>query len=92
MQKYTKIYLDFFGFGLDNYIPCQICLRKAEGIHHIKYRSQGGTDDIENIMAVCTECHDKLHFKKRPFIYEKEAKRIHLEYIEASKRNQRGFF
>ena len=29
--------------------------------HHIKFRSQGGGDEAENVLIVCDKCHKKLH-------------------------------
>ena len=33
-------------------------------LHHVKPRSQGGTDDDENLVALCHECHMKHHGEK----------------------------
>ncbi|MEW4230600.1 HNH endonuclease [Priestia megaterium] len=50
---------------------CQLCDKKAPFIdkkgnpflevHHIHYLSQGGTDTIDNVVAVCPNCHRKIH-------------------------------
>jgi hypothetical protein len=29
--------------------------------HHIVYRSQGGTDDLDNLVTLCMKCHDDVH-------------------------------
>jgi len=29
--------------------------------HHIKFKSQGGGDEAENVMIVCSVCHAELH-------------------------------
>ena len=29
--------------------------------HHIKFRSQGGSDVAENLTTLCIKCHDILH-------------------------------
>lgn len=29
--------------------------------HHIQYRSQGGSDIIENLILLCPQCHHKVH-------------------------------
>ena len=30
-------------------------------VHHIKFRRNGGTDDEENLITLCKECHDGIH-------------------------------
>lgn len=59
---------------------CQYCLKEApfldkRGIpyleaHHVKYLSQGGTDSINNLVAVCPNCHKMVHIlnKKSDFV------------------------
>ena len=37
---------------------CEVCGKKAIDPHHIKYRSQGGDNDINNLIALCRECHE----------------------------------
>jgi 5-methylcytosine-specific restriction protein A len=46
----------------DKYL-CQSCLRTgrvtaANIVDHIKPKAQGGTDDEENLEAICRPCHD----------------------------------
>ena len=45
---------------------CQVCKAKNTRleVHHIKYRSQGGTDDLDNLITLCEECHKKVHAGK----------------------------
>lgn len=49
---------------------CQLCDNKAPfevkgkpflHVHHIEYLSEGGEDTIENAVAVCPNCHAKIH-------------------------------
>lgn len=42
---------------------CQVCKAKNMRleVHHIKYRSQGGTDDLDNLITLCADCHKKVH-------------------------------
>lgn len=35
-------------------------LRRGE-VHHVLYRSRGGSDDVWNLQLVCGECHAKIH-------------------------------
>ena len=46
----------------DNY-TCQHCGAKNVRleVHHIKYRSQGGSDDLDNLITLCEDCHHNLH-------------------------------
>ena len=46
----------------DNY-TCQRCGKKncRLEVHHIKFRRNGGTDDEENLITLCKECHDGVH-------------------------------
>src|SRR5205807_2211106 len=30
-------------------------------VHHIHFRSNGGTDSPDNLITLCSSCHDKLH-------------------------------
>ena len=68
MKKHVKIYLKHFGYitgfyncNMDEFVPCEHCGNKAVDIHHIIYLSQGGKDEIENLMALCRKCHDMAH-------------------------------
>ncbi len=46
----------------DNYI-CQCCGKKncRLEVHHIKFRRDGGTDDEENLITLCEDCHKGVH-------------------------------
>ena len=46
----------------DNY-TCQCCKTKKGTlhVHHIIYRSNGGSDKMENLITLCENCHKKLH-------------------------------
>jgi 5-methylcytosine-specific restriction endonuclease McrA len=60
MKNHTKIYLKHFGYGIEDFIPCESCGAKAVDIHHIEARGMGGdkkADDIKNLMALCRQCH-----------------------------------
>ena len=54
---------------------CRFCNRGGRysdyllEIHHIVWRRHGGQDQPSNLMTICVECHDKLHYgewKGRP--------------------------
>lgn len=45
---------------------CCICgLLHRVQLHHIIPREEGGTDDIENAIPLCPNCHDEVHRKPR---------------------------
>ena len=68
MKNHTKIYLEYFNYGQEDFIPCEVCGRKAVDIHHIKARGMGGSkhrDNVENLMALDMDCHERLGDKKK---------------------------
>ena len=48
---------------------CQMCgaLRNLQ-VHHIKFRSQSGSDLEENLITVCAGCHEWIHQKRETLI------------------------
>lgn len=46
----------------DDY-KCHICGAKdiRLEIHHIQYRSKGGSNRIDNLVTLCSNCHSKIH-------------------------------
>lgn len=48
----------------DNY-TCQYCKNKHKDskleVHHIIFRSQGGSDEHDNLITLCNTCHKNLH-------------------------------
>ena len=78
MRKHTKIYLDYFGYDINDFICCEVCGGRAIDIHHINARGLGGNpkgdkDVITNLMAVCRPCHEYYGDKKehKEFLKEK---------------------
>ena len=65
MQKHTKIYFKSLGHVPGDFIACEISGQPAIDIHHIVGRGRGGTDRIENLMALNRELHLKLGDKNQ---------------------------
>ena len=65
----------------DNY-TCQHCKGKSKDsklhVHHIIFRSQGGSDNVDNLICLCKTCHDKLH-KNQIKLNTKGLKKIHKD-------------
>lgn len=75
MKRHVKTYLRFFGYGEEDFIPCEVCGAKAVDIHHIDCRGMGGSkekDDVENLMALCRKCHVEYGDKKQHIKFLKE--------------------
>ena len=63
----------------DSY-KCQHCGKKncRLEVHHITYRSNGGTDDENNLITLCKDCHDSVH--KGVITLTKKPKKSTLKY------------
>ena len=59
---------------------CQCCGKKNTRleVHHIIYRSQGGTDDENNLITLCENCHSNIHDGK--MVLAKRPKKLNLKY------------
>lgn len=40
---------------------CKICGRQAGHVHHIRPRSMGGKNDLDNLVLLCNLCHTRVH-------------------------------
>lgn len=77
----------YFVFDRDNY-TCQVCGKskdKTLHTHHILYKSLGGTNRADNLITVCTECHNSENHKKGGILYSwmKDSKKV-KQYKEAT--------
>ena len=82
MKKHTKLYMSYFGYDENSFIPCEVCGLKAVDIHHLEARGMGGSktkDTIENLQALCRECHLDFGDKKK---YKDELKAIHNRLLK----------
>ena len=63
----------------DNY-TCQCCGKKhiRLEVHHIIFRSLGGTDDERNLITLCEKCHKAVH--DGILILTKKPKELKLKY------------
>ena len=47
---------------------CRWCgSSRANHVHHILYRSQGGPHTPENLILLCLHCHELVHGNKRKY-------------------------
>ena len=71
-QTYGFFEERYFVFARDNY-TCQCCGKSKDKIlqtHHIIYRSNGGTDRVDNLITVCTDCHTSKNHQKGGILYK----------------------
>lgn len=66
----------FFVFARDEY-TCQCCKKsnKKIRIHHILYKSKGGTDRVDNLITVCEDCHSPENHQEGGILYDWMLKR-----------------
>lgn len=84
MKRHTKIYIDFFKYGEQDFIPCEYCGSRAVDVHHIERRGAGGDpkgnkDKIENLVGLCRDCHNKAEHIPQ---FNHRIKQVHLKYID----------
>ncbi len=88
MKPHVKIYFDYFGYGEQDFIPCEVSWYeglevRAVDINHVDCKGMGGNpsrdkDVIENLMAVSRENHIKYGDKKQYVEYLKEVHRAFM--------------
>lgn len=69
MKSHTKIYFDYFGYDVTDWIKCEMpeCGSQSIDIHHVTPRSKFGSkrkaeqDHISNLIALCRVCHNLAH-------------------------------
>lgn len=63
----------------DNY-SCQLCGKKHTllEVHHIIWRSRGGSDDEDNLITLCHDCHSKVH--EGLLVIDKKPRKLNLKY------------
>ena len=59
------------------YSRCFYCSGSYSQFHHLVFRSQGGSDNVDNLVCICYMCHYELHFGKN----SKEYKQKSYEYL-----------
>lgn len=81
MKKYTKVYMDFFGYDVSDWMQCEVCGRTGVDLHHIYARSirKDLENDITNLICLCREHHIEYGDKKqhRQFLID-----THNEFME----------
>jgi 5-methylcytosine-specific restriction endonuclease McrA len=65
---------------------CRACGSKhGLDVHHVVMRSLGGSDEPENLIALCRECHQSVHghvLKLRPLYANNPQKNVDFEWVK----------
>lgn len=72
MKKYIRNYLKYYNIGEQDWVACKVCNGTSVDLHHIKLKSAGGSDEVDNLIPLCRKCHDQAHFKTKPYLTEEE--------------------
>ena len=72
MKKHVKNYLKAHRLCEADEIFCEQCGALACDIHHIIFKSQGGSDNADNLIALCRkhhlEAHDRNSIERRTYL------------------------
>ncbi len=62
MRKHIEVYRKHFEIGDQDVVLCEACHReRVVDIHHLVFRSHGGSDQIDNLVGLCRSCHNRAH-------------------------------
>lgn len=84
MEKYIKIYLNYFDLKTQSEVICEACLKPANHIHHIFGRGEG-KDIITNLMALCVKCHERAHGTKH-YVTKEDFQYIHNYFLTGKRK------
>lgn len=82
MGNYKDVYKKYFGYGEQEFCPCERCGDEAVDVHHIKPKGMGGSkllDYIENLIGLCRICHNMSHAEH---IKKDELQAIHDKFMK----------
>ncbi|MCP3684680.1 MAG: HNH endonuclease [bacterium] len=85
MKKHTEIYCEYFGYGEQDTILCEVCGNICSDTHHISSRGMGGSktkDRIENLIGLCRKCHNRAHFIEYPPLSQIDLTLAHKKKID----------
>jgi len=81
-MNYKQVYKKFFKYGEQDIILSEVSGGLAGSIHHIIKKSQGGRDNIENLIALTNREHRQAHrLEKEKFLSEDELTKIHERFM-----------
>jgi hypothetical protein len=73
--------MDYFGYGEQDFIPCEVNGEKAVDIHHIHGRGKG-KDVIGNLMALCRDHHKAAEGIGNTYLHPDMMQVIHDNFLK----------
>jgi len=77
IPEHIRVYMEFFGYQIQEDVVCEITGQPANDIHHVRGRGKG-KNVIRNLMALTDEKHIDCHAER---IKKDEAQEIHDRFI-----------
>ncbi|MCP4108475.1 MAG: restriction endonuclease [Desulfobacteraceae bacterium] len=69
----------------DNH-KCRVCASESDlRVHHVKPKSEGGTDKLSNLMTLCEACHEKHHKEGLKLPKQKSSFYISASHVQQGK-------
>ena len=84
MSKYRKVKSEVYDRDGGQ---CVICGNTNVEAHHVVFRSQGGSDSLDNLVCLCNKHHRMAHgtWSIQQTITQERMKEIVLKYLERFK-------
>lgn len=82
MTNHVKVYMAYFGYGIDDVILCEVCHQRGVDIHHVNGRGKG-KDVIENLICVCRRCHNAAHGLEKTYLSKDVLTAIHKNNLKS---------
>ena len=81
MTRHCKVYFDYFGYGIDSFVPCEVCGAKAVDIHHLDGRGKD-KNRIELLIALCRLHHRAAHGLEKTYLHKDVLFAIHAKKLQ----------
>ena len=81
MKAHTRIYMDYFDYGEQSFVPCEVCGAKCIDVHHLNGRGKG-KDIIKWLVGLCRYHHRCAHGLEKTLLHKDVLQKIHDDFIK----------